>query len=123
MVNTSEECTNKEFSRRHHSSAIDIFLLQAIHRQRQLARMQCLRTTRIPMTLSRARVIPKLYKYRLAAMSTTTGNDPLTAGLSAVPVQPEDKSAASLRFADVGSQAQAFESIQPMLSGCRLAST
>ncbi|KAH0123066.1 hypothetical protein KCU66_g8429, partial [Aureobasidium melanogenum] len=85
--------------------------------------MQSLRTTRIPITLGRARAIPVLYKHRLAAMSTTAGNDPLTAGLSAVPVQPEDKSAAFLKFADVGSQAQAFDFIRPMLSGCRLAST
>ncbi|KAH0110053.1 hypothetical protein KCU66_g12762, partial [Aureobasidium melanogenum] len=64
--------------------------------------MQCLRTTRIPITLGRARAIPRLHNDRLAAMSTAAGNDPLTAGLSAVPVQPEDKSAASLKFADIG---------------------
>jgi hypothetical protein len=56
-------------------------------------------------------------------MSTTAGSDPLTIGLSAVPVQHEDKTAVSLRFADVGSQAQAFDFVRPMLSGCRLAST
>ncbi|KAI5264288.1 hydrolase, TatD family protein [Aureobasidium subglaciale] len=35
-------------------------------------------------------------------MSTAAGPDPLTAGLSAVPVQHEDKQAASLKFADIG---------------------
>jgi hypothetical protein len=85
--------------------------------------MQCLRTTRIPITLNRARLVSNIHRYRLAAMSTTAGNDPLTAGLSAVPVQHEDKTTASLRFADVGSQAQAFDFVRPMLSGCRLAST
>lgn len=85
--------------------------------------MQCLRTSRIPITLGRACAISRLYNHRLAAMSTTTGNDPLTAGLSAVPVQPEDKSTPSLKFADVGSQAQAFDFVRPMLSACRLAST
>jgi hypothetical protein len=82
-----------------------------------------LRSTRIPITLSRAHTISAIYKYRLAAMSTTAGSDPLTAGLSAVPVQHEDKTVASLRFADVGSQAQALDFVRPMLSGCRLAST
>jgi hypothetical protein len=86
--------------------------------------MQCLKSTRIPTTLSRARNISGIYKYRLAAMSTTAGSDPLTAGLSAVPVHhEEDKTAASLRFADVGSQAQAFDFVRLVLSGCRLAST
>ena len=57
-------------------------------------------------------------------MSTTTaGSDPLTAGLSAVPVQHEDKTVSPLKFADVGSQAQAFDFGRQMLSGCRLAST
>lgn len=111
------------FVRRHHSSAFDIFL-EFDSFTAQLARMQCLRTSRLSSTLSRARPIPKLHHYRIAAMSTTTaGSDPLTAGLSAVPVQHEDKTVSPLKFADVGSQAQAFDFGRQMLSGCRLAST
>lgn len=112
------------FVRRHHSSAFDIFL-EFESFTAQHARMQCLRTSRLSSTLGRARPISKLHHYRIAAMSITTaaGSDPLTAGLSAVPVQHEDKTVSPLKFADVGSQAQAFDLIQQMLSGCRLAST